>query len=324
MKIKIGTFNLNNLFSRFNFQGALSEIRKGHDIVDNEIEYTFHNSELYRIKTFKGKLILPKKEKDTQIIADRILTMDLDILAVQEVEDIDTLIAFNNNHLNSLYKHVTLVEGNDKRLIDLGVLSKFPFGGVTSWKHAVDPANPDLNVFGRDLLMVDIYDQARSETLFTIFNNHMKSHFVPPEKDKAAGAKEADDLRLRQAKVMVEIVKNSIPPDRNFIILGDLNDPPEAKSLRPLKNSAEIKIVNGLSSPVITPSPQNFKTEKQAWSYRFKPTNLPAEYHLYDQIWLSEALSAKQTGSYILRRTKSITGKSDGSDHDPVWVELDL
>lgn len=63
--------------------------------------------------------------------------MDLDVLAVQEVEDIDTLRQFGRDDLGGLYPHVVLIEGNDPRLIDIGLLSKLPVGGVTSWQHAL-------------------------------------------------------------------------------------------------------------------------------------------------------------------------------------------
>ena len=45
--------------------------------------------------------------------------MDVDVLAVQEVEDIDTLKAFNRDNLSKMYRYVTLIEGNDGRLIDV-------------------------------------------------------------------------------------------------------------------------------------------------------------------------------------------------------------
>ncbi len=45
--------------------------------------------------------------------------MDLDVLAVQEVEGVDTLAQFARQDLEGLgYRHVVLVEGNDPRLID--------------------------------------------------------------------------------------------------------------------------------------------------------------------------------------------------------------
>ena len=58
-----------------------------------------------------------------------------------------------------------------------------------------------------------------------------------------------------------------------------------------------------------------------AWTDRFKPTGLPAEYRLFDQIWLSPALAPKLAGATIGRRTHL---GGDGSDHDPAWIQLTL
>src|SRR5206468_9247548 len=104
-----------------------------------------------------GVLVKGKPPVDRARLAARILAMDADVLAVQEVEDLTTLTAFARDELKELgYRHAVLVEGNDPRLIDVGVLSRLPIGGVTSWRHAVDqPTDPDP-VFSRDLLQVDI------------------------------------------------------------------------------------------------------------------------------------------------------------------------
>ncbi len=106
--------------------------------------------------------------------------MDLDVLAVQEVEDIGTLKRFVIDNLGGLYPHVVLVEGNDPRLIDVAVLSKLPIGAVTSWQRAVHASEPGTLVFGRDLLQVEILDANRTRRLFTVFNTHLKSRSCLP------------------------------------------------------------------------------------------------------------------------------------------------
>jgi len=59
----------------------------------------------------------------------------------------------------------------------------------------------------------------------------------------------------------------------------------------------------------------------KAWTHRLKESGQPARYELFDQIWLSPSLAARQTGAFIERRTKH---SGDGSDHDPAWVVLDV
>ena len=139
MIVKVGTFNLNNLFSRFNFCASISEIQEGGGGIT--VRYEFTEEDNFRLRTYRGSLVKAKKAAETEKIADRIVDMDLDVLAVQEVENIDILKEFNRDKLGSLYKHVVLIEGNDPRLIDVGILSKLPIGAVTSFQTAVYPSN---------------------------------------------------------------------------------------------------------------------------------------------------------------------------------------
>jgi predicted extracellular nuclease len=121
MIIKVGTFNLNNLFSRFNFSAAVSAIQEGGGGIT--VRYEFTEEDNFRLRTYRGSLVKAKKSADTEKVVERIIDMDLDVVAVQEVENIDILKEFNLDNLNGLYKHTVLIEGNDPRLIDVGVLS---------------------------------------------------------------------------------------------------------------------------------------------------------------------------------------------------------
>ena len=72
---------------------------------------------------------------------------------------------------------------------DVGVLSKLPLGGLTSWQHEVHPADPARPVFARDLLEVEVFNSTRRRRLFTLYNNHLTSQFIDPGEDPAiAGA----------------------------------------------------------------------------------------------------------------------------------------
>ena len=91
--------------------------------------------------------------------------MDFDVLGVQEVEDVDTLQAVQPRRARRVVQHVVLIEGNDPRMIDVGLLSKFPLGAVISWQHIADPANPAQPVFSRDLLQVEVLKNDRKTRL---------------------------------------------------------------------------------------------------------------------------------------------------------------
>jgi hypothetical protein len=70
----------------------------------------------------RASLVVEIKEKpvsERKLIADRIKRMNLDVLAVQEAEDINTLKRCVTNDLGGLYKYSVLIEANDPRLIDV-------------------------------------------------------------------------------------------------------------------------------------------------------------------------------------------------------------
>jgi len=321
MDISVGTFNLNNLFSRFNFSGVIDAIKTGDTDVSVSAKYDFTDPSTFKIRTFKGKLVKGKDPKDTDTIARRIVEMNLDVLGCQEVEDVDTLRRFNTDNLKGLYPFQVLVEGNDNRLIDVAVLSKLPIGAVTSWQKAVHPAVPTEPVFSRDLLQVEILNGSRTKRLFTMFVNHLKSRFVDPLENQVIGTKKANELRQRQAEMAAQIIEAQLRPTSSFMVLGDMNDPPESPLLAPLVSSSTMKLHNALEKPTETRpvKPSADPPKNTAWTDRFKKSGQPADYLLFDQIWLSPPLASKQTGAFIDRR-KNLTG--DGSDHDPAWVTL--
>ncbi|MFW9831105.1 MAG: endonuclease/exonuclease/phosphatase family protein [Candidatus Thorarchaeota archaeon] len=323
MDVSVGTFNLNNLFSRFNFQGEIKAIRDLETGLDSDIAYSFLSEDMWKVRTYRGKLVKAKESEEIDRIAERIKRIDVDVLAIQEAEDLDTLRMFNRYNLGGLYRHVVLIEGNDVRLIDVGILSKFPIGGVTSWRHAVHPNGSDKLVFGRDLLQVEILNSSRSKTLFTLFNNHLKSHYVDFKEDSATAEQRNNERRTIQAETIARIVKAETRPDSRFIILGDMNDPSDSDCLKPFTEDTELDLTNALSQPretrpakADTPPPSS-----KAWTHRFKPRGQPAHYELYDQIWISPHLKDSQTEAWIDRRKRH---SGDGSDHDPAWITLSL
>jgi len=321
MIVKVGTFNINNLFSRFNFKGRVEAILSGDTTVNTT--YTFDDPAEYSLRTFMGKLVVEKDASRRQKVAERIKEMDLDVIALQEVEDLPTLEHFNQVDLNAKYPYRILVEGNDPRMIDVAVLSRLPIGAVTSWRFASHKTEPDSPIFSRDLLEVDIFDSNRKKRLLTIYNTHLKSQYLAPQENPVTGKQRADLTRTRQAEVAAKIIEARMRPNSPFLLLGDMNDSPAALTLEPFAQNNTLRLVNALTNPQETRPAQadNPPPASTAWTHRFKETGMPAHYDLFDQIWLSPALAQKQTAAWIHRRA-NLTGQ--GSDHDPAWVELEF
>lgn len=324
MMVRVATFNLNNLFSRFNFQGEIGAIPPEGT---GGITLTFEQHH-FAARTFAGRLVKTKDSADTHEIAKRITEIiNADVLAVQEVEHIEILREFNREHLGNLYPHIALVEGNDRRLIDVGILSKLPIGAIISHQTAVHPDVPNRRVFSRDLLQVEILHN-NGKKLFTLYNTHLKSHFVAPGEDPIQGAINANNSRKRQAEMISRILTKMERPNGRFILVGDMNDPPDSEFLAPMLSANNQPLINALENPsetrpakAETPG-QGLGPQSKAWTHRFNPPGEePPRYELFDHIWVSPSLAGKFLNPTIDRRTKH-TG--DGSDHDPAWIDLDL
>lgn len=323
MPISVGTFNLNNLFSRYNFQAEIAALPP-HDA--GGIELTFSLGDV-QARTFEGRLVQAKDAGETAEIARRIREMDVDVLAVQEVEHVEILRAFNRDHLGGLYAHMALVEGNDPRMIDVGFLSKLPLGPIVSHQTAIHPEEPEKRVFGRDLLAVRVLDPDGSK-LLTIYNTHLKSHFVPHDEDPVEGAARANARRRRQAETIARILSAEERRGAKFVLVGDMNDPPDSPFLAPMLEVDGDPLVNALAAAVET-RPAKAETPGQGpgpaspvWTHRYNPPGAePPRYELFDHVWLSSALAPRLLSAHIDRRTRH---GGDGSDHNPAWVVLDL
>jgi len=338
--IRVGTFNLNNLFSRFNlYTEADPQIRSaaeeatednprrwlasadGESTEQEELEVVSRgkigpDGKLHWQREFKGKLILAKDPEAQETLASRIKALDVDVLGVQEVEDLAALEDFVSDlGLETVgFKHLSLVEGNDPRFIDVGVVSKLPLGGVRSWRHHVHRDRPGEPAFSRDLLEVAILNPENREPVLTVYVNHLKSQLAWGEDEK----RKNDERRRRQAESIIEIIEEH-PPGTPYLLLGDMNDTPESEPLAPLLEAGLFDALAGAEErggpyPPGDPTPP----PDRPWTHRYRGDG-KTTYELYDQIWASPDLQDKITGAWILRRT--LRG-GDASDHDPAAVEI--
>jgi hypothetical protein len=107
MSITVGTFNLNNLFSRFNFRAEIEQDLGGNGTT-LEATYTFSDPSTVRVRRYRGALVHGKDDASRGHVARRLLghhediqarPPEVDVWAVQEVEDIDTLRFFAQTEL---------------------------------------------------------------------------------------------------------------------------------------------------------------------------------------------------------------------------------
>jgi len=206
--LTVATFNCENLFTRFRFGKKVKQSAK-----DNAVKNGF---------IIDKKLFETIKDPERKYTASAIKDTGADIIGLQEIENLDTLKSFQSNFVKQ-YNYQYLIDGNDPRLIDVGVLSKFEAKHLVT--HQFDK-NGSSRIFSRDCLELE-FDL--SGTPFTLFVNHFKSML--------GGRSQTMKRRQDQSERVVQIVKDKFgnsPENENFIIIGDLNDYLPSTGLHPL------------------------------------------------------------------------------------------
>jgi endonuclease/exonuclease/phosphatase family metal-dependent hydrolase len=301
-KVKIGTFNAENLFIRYDFAKKVN-VSKYHSRstgFTNNRKLTYENSRVL------GYL-------KTKNVARVIRFNNPHILALQEIEGLDALKQFNDirRYLGKSYPYYVLIEGNDKRMIDVALLSKFPISKIKS--HQYDKYTKNNFIFSRDCLEVDI--NIGNSTL-TLFLNHFD--------------KDDPSKRRKQAKRVVEIIDKRFGDElyaANVVVLGDFSDVPHSNSLKPLFQAIPFQ---AKFEDVITRLPI-----KERWT-----VELDGEPLRHDYILLSKSLAEKNSSQIpsIERRGLSKSVKSHkgvrfsgvearhtpASSHAAVFMELDI
>jgi hypothetical protein len=120
------------------------------------------------------------------------------------------------------------------------------------------------------------------------------------------------------------VVDRRTRPNSRYVIVGDMNDTPEADTLAPMVDG----LVDGLANPAESRPPPAVSNPDDTppgsrWTHRFRVSGAPDHYDLLDQIWLSPALGPKLAHAQIERRIKwTASARGVGSDHDPAWVRV--
>jgi len=259
-------------------------------------------------------------ENTARVIRD----VDADILAVIEAEDRISLKMFNDDILGSQdiggnpYEHTMVIDGNDGRGIDVGVMTKKGFSIDMMRSHVDDLNSQGRPIFSRDCPEFAI--QTPGGDFIWILPNHFKSKFGGDSARSRA-------RRKKQAERTAEIYQNLIEEGwHNIIVLGDLNDTPDSDPLKPLLIGTDLKDVS--DHPSFDPGEYSGKGTYASGTDRNKIDYLLLSPSLYDLV-KSSGLFRK--GAWAGKRRKKWpmypeikTEKDVASDHHVIWVELDM
>jgi endonuclease/exonuclease/phosphatase family metal-dependent hydrolase len=312
--IRIGTYNTNNLFDRF----------------DDPYNFRDDPWNAFREGT------RPKKLTDLYQLGGRIRSSNVHILGLQEIESYGALHNFVQGHVGPEYKVMDgalSVQSNDPRGIDLGLLSKFPIGRVISHRFR---KNGGKRVFSRDCLEVEVLTEERDAVLLTVFICHLKSNYSKYDPDEepdkyAADQEKSQKRRALQVAETIAIVKESQDIDTDhFVILGDMNDTANSVALadflsgnNPLELTNVSSVIpehNEFPESTHPDSPKKRKRDTHKWTRIGKEGKTLTTYSQLDFVLLSKALAKGVTGKAKVEQR----GFTSGSDHFLLWAEVDL
>ena len=249
-----------------------------------------------------------------------------DVLAVVEAENRITLKMFSDAvlaHVNAevaqpiTYDQVMLIDGNDERGIDVGLMARggHRIGAITS--H-IDDLNPRGEpIFSRDCPEYHVTTPSGARVI--VIPNHFKSKYGGND---AASRNRRRAQATRTAEIYATLRAQG---HDNIVILGDLNDTPDSAELAPLLGT-DLRDVGTHPS---------FETGAFAGKGTHDLGNDTAK---LDYLLLSPALWGRVTASGLFRMGNwpgsspkrwpvypTLTRKSHAaSDHHPIWAEISL
>ncbi|MFK0384522.1 endonuclease/exonuclease/phosphatase family protein [Rhizobium sp. RM] len=241
MSLRLATFNIENLLTRFDFTGFRNQTRR-----DRAIQlYDIRDEATYQ--ALESARLVASTDDTRQLSALAIADTDADILCLQEVDNMAALQAFEYGYLYRMvgngYRQKYLVEGNDSRGIDVAVVMReetrdgerievvdikshaaVTYRNLGLFNEEIALTNHiDDKIFKRDCLEIDLRIGGKPLTLYV---THLKS---------MTNSREATDARystmpIREAEAMAvrRIIEGRWGADKarrmNFAICGDMND----------------------------------------------------------------------------------------------------
>jgi len=238
----------------------------------------------------------------TQNTARVFKEVNADAVVVVEAENRTSLVRFNEQVIEVVegrpYDHVMLIDGNDERGIDVGLMTRSTVGIDVMRSHVDDLVGQD-RIFSRDC--PEFHLVLPGGQRLVVLANHFKS--------KGYGdAATSNARRKAQAQRVREIYDGLIASGVDYVaVAGDFNDTPDSDPLSPLLgNGSLLKDIS----------------EHPAFDFAGRPGTYgnATKDNKIDFILLSPKLYAKATGGGIFR--KGVWGGKNG-DLWPHFSEIE-
>ena len=245
--------------------------------------------------------------------------VNADVLGVVEAENRIVLDKFSAQLLDKVggtpYEFVMVIDGNDDRGIDVGVMTRAGYEIVSIRSH-VDDNDALGRVFSRDCPEYTITTPTGARLVVLV--NHLKSKGFGP-------ASSSNKLRERQATRVKTIYARLLADGEPHVaVLGDFNDTPDSAPLAPLLQQTDLKDIS--THPAFTSDgrPGTFRNGNKG--------------DKIDYVLLSPALYSKVIGGAVFRT--GVWGGKNGtlfphydsmtrsihaaSDHAAIYADINI
>lgn len=247
-----------------------------------------------------------------------IAEVNADILGIVEAEDRITLDKFNRQVIKNaggvIYNQVMVIDGNDERGIDVGLMTREGYAIEQIIPHIYDLDQRGKKIFSRDCPEYLVITPTNER--IWVLPNHFKSKFGG---DTVASRNKRKAQSERTAEIYNALKSRG---EQKIIVMGDLNDTPDSVAITPLILSTDLQEISNHPT---------FDTGK----YKGKGTyGTGTDSNKIDYILLSPELYNRVTASGIYRKgawTASNrwemlpTIKKEvhaASDHHLIWCEI--
>jgi endonuclease/exonuclease/phosphatase family metal-dependent hydrolase len=264
-------------------------------------------------------------ETSVEMTARVITDVAADVLCVVEAESRPNLVRFNHDMLADRYDHVMLIDGNDTRGIDVGVMTS---GQVEILSSRSNVDEPDPGAAGELLFSRDCAEyecRLPSGATVWVLLNHFKS--------QSGGG--GGEKRRRQAQGVRDVVDDLVAGGAaNVVVMGDLNNGPKALG----QSAADLAPLYGPNSPLVDAySLPAFDAGPRPGSWQSCGIR-----NRLDYIFVSQSIAGLVTGGGIERRglwgtPTNVNPPQDwgvyaevrsvhesASDHAAIFIDIDL
>lgn len=185
------------------------------------------------------------RSEPTNMVATRstarvIAELNADVLGVIEAENRPALAEFNKVFVPAMggtaLRQVMLIDGNDERGIDVGILTRAGLSIGNMRSHVDDRGADDRPIFSRDCAEYLVTTAAGNRVLVMI--NHFKS--------KGFGSQQSSNARrLAQAARVKAIYAERRAQGHDLVaVIGDFNDTPDSAALAPLLRETDLRDIS--------------------------------------------------------------------------------